>query len=157
MTVATNRQNTSIVLVEVIAVVVAVFASSTMAVTGSDQMAFANKHEGNKDGQKISQSDGNRSIRYIIICQTRGTNSPITDHSCNNQLTSTKTNSGVSTGYLTMKKNYGQKISENDDGSIRYIIICQTRGTNSPITDHSCNNQLTDGNEVPLIIPLVFG
>jgi hypothetical protein len=101
MTVATNRQNTSIVLVEVIAVVVAVFASSAMAVAGSDQMAFANKHEGNKDGQKISQNDGNRSTQYIIICQTTG--------------------------------------------------------TNSPITDHSCNNQFTDGNGVPLIIPLVFG
>jgi hypothetical protein len=156
MTVATNRQNTSIVLVQVVTVFVAVFASSTMAVAGSDQMAFANKHEGNKDGQKISQNDGNRRIQYIIICQTTGTNSPITDHSCDNQLTSTKTNSGVSTGYVPMKKIYGQKISQNDE-SIQYIIICQTTGTNSPITDHSCDNQLTDGNGVPLIIPLVFG
>jgi hypothetical protein len=101
MTVATNRQNTSIVLVEVATVFVAVFASSVVAVAGSDQKAFANKHEGNKDGQIISQNDGNRSVQYIIICQTTG--------------------------------------------------------TNSPITDHSCNNQFTDGNGVPLIIPLVFG
>ena len=132
MTVATNRQNTSIVLVQVVTVFVAVFASSAMAVAGSDQMAFANKHEGNKDGQKISQNDGNRRIQYIIICQTTGTNSPITDHSCDNQLTSTKTNSGVSTGYVPMKKIYGQKISQNDE-SIQYIIICQTTGTNSTI------------------------
>jgi hypothetical protein len=154
MTVATNRQNTSIVLVKIVTVVVAVLISSVIAVAGSDQMAFANKDEGNKNGQKISQSDG--STQYIIICQTTGTNSPITDHSCNNQLTSTKTNSGVSTGYVPVKKNYGQKISQSD-GSTQYIIICQTTGTNSPITDHSCNNQLTDGNGVPLIIPLVFG
>ena len=99
MTVATNRQNTSIVLVEVVTVVVAVLISSVIGVAGSDQRAFANKDEGNKNGQKISQSDG----------------------------------------------------------SIHYIIICETTGTNSPITDHSCNNQLADGNGVPMIIPLVFG